>query len=50
MLNDFAPGATHPGLAYRHLADKYGYGYGYGKDAKNGKKPGPKAVPQPAKV
>lgn len=47
VLNAFAPGATHPGLAYRHLADKYGYGYGYGKD---GKKPVTKAVPQPAKA
>ncbi len=33
VLNAFAPGATHPHMAYRHLADKYGYGYGYGKDS-----------------
>jgi len=38
VLNAFAPGATHPHMAYRHLADKYGYGYGYGKD--EGKKGG----------
>jgi capsular exopolysaccharide synthesis family protein len=31
VLNAFAPGATHPHMAYRHLADKYGYGYDYGK-------------------
>ncbi len=47
VLNAFAPGATHPGLAYRHLADKYGYGYGYGKD---GKKPAAKLAPQAAKA
>jgi capsular exopolysaccharide synthesis family protein len=34
VLNAFAPGATHPHMAYRHLADKYGYGYGYGKGGK----------------
>jgi capsular exopolysaccharide synthesis family protein len=37
ILNAFAPGATHPHMAYRHLADKYGYGYGYGKGEGGGK-------------
>lgn len=41
VLNAFAPGATHPHMAYRHLADKYGYGYGYGKgEGGNGAKTG----------
>ncbi len=50
VLNAFAPGATHPQMAYRHLADKYGYGYG--KDAKPGKtgSPAVQPVPQPAKA
>jgi succinoglycan biosynthesis transport protein ExoP len=44
VLNAFAPGATHPHMAYRHLAEKYGYGYGYGKGEK-GEKAKPVAGP-----
>ena len=47
VLNAFAPGATHPQMAYRHMAEKYGYGYGYGKDGK-GKKPA-KAAERPTR-
>lgn len=39
ILNAFAPGATHPHMAYRHLADKYGYGYGYSGSGDKGAKP-----------
>ena len=39
VINAFAPGATHPNMAYRHMAEKYGYGYGYGKDDKGKKAP-----------
>ncbi len=28
VLNAFAPGSSHPHMAYRHMAEKYGYGYG----------------------
>ena len=38
ILNAFAPGATHPHMAYRHLADKYGYGYGYSGSGDKGAK------------
>jgi len=40
VLNAFAPGSSHPHMAYRHMAEKYGYGYG---------KPGAKKA-RPAKV
>ncbi len=28
VLNAFSPGSSHPHMAYRHMAEKYGYGYG----------------------
>ena len=39
VLNAFAPGSSHPHMAYRHMAEKYGYGYGKpkGKKAKPAK-------------
>jgi capsular exopolysaccharide synthesis family protein len=49
VLNAFAPGATHPHMAYRHLAEKYGYGYGYAKGGKGegGKGEGGKKAARP---
>jgi capsular exopolysaccharide synthesis family protein len=50
VLNAFAPGATHPQMAYRHLADKYGYGYGYGKKGDSEKPLKPVAGTDKSKV
>jgi len=37
VLNAFAPGSSHPHMAYRHMAEKYGYGYGKPQGKKSSK-------------